>query len=370
MKKFLNLKCTQCHRDVDKIVDITHYTPDRCTITQGCEGRLQPLEYRSSAGIAVTPEVGVTDWRPRGSSTIKTSNVPTSVELINLETGKTKQLVIGSLRDEPSITLSFKGKVDSPKAYRAYVFRRETAFTSIFGTESGLEKKALRFNVNGDSPDLVTVYVNGVQRERGTGPDEYQLADQTSGQPPNTIVFNSTIDQTGVTQVDVIVSKEDARTTYDLTFTRNILDESRVGTGAYENVNFVEGMITQDAWQKFYLYTLDLENVSEIVPINSILVPSTSEELIFLLARRPYSQLDRYSTLVIPLKGLNEERDYVKYYKQDGAVTARVTSTSVTSTYPPLRFNKFVVEKPLTVATAGIQEQLVIDGKVITGPDS
>ena len=370
MKKYLRLQCTSCHRDIDKLVDTTHYSPDLCTITQGCEGRLQPIEYRSSAGIAVLPEVGVKDWQPRGTPTNKNVRLPEGEELIGLETGKTKQLVIGSLLNQPTITIPFKGKVDSPKTYRSYIFRREEPFTTISGVESGLEKKVLRFNATGPSPDLVEVYVNGIQRELGTGPDDYQIADGTTSQPPNTIVFNSVIDQSGMTQVDVIVSKVQAQVLYELTFTRNKHDESRVGTGAYENVDYVDGMVTADQWQRFYLYTLDLDSASDTMPLNSILVPAQDSDTFFLLARRPYSQLDRYSTMVILMKGLSDERDYLKYYSQYSVTTARATITSVLSIFPPLRFGKFVVEKPLTAATAGIQEQLVIDGKVITGPDS
>jgi hypothetical protein len=38
--------------------------------------------------------------------------------------------------------------------------------------------------------------------------------------------------------------------------------------------------------------------------------------------------------------------------------------------FPPLRFGKFEVEKTIKTATSGVEEQIVVDGNVITGPDA
>ena len=375
MKKYLRLTCTLCRRDIDKLVDVTHYTPDRCTITQGCEGRLQPIEYRSSAGIAVTPEVGVTDWQPRGTRVTQNVKVPTGEDLINLATGSLKQLVIASPRDQAYIDVSLRGKVDTPKAYRAYVFRREGAFSTISGVESGLDKKTLRFTATGDTPDMVEVYVNGVKREHNTSPEGFLFFDGKATfplpvPPPNTIVFNTPINEAGITQIDVIVSKVEVANDFSLRFTRNKYDESRATTGAYENISYVDGMLNNDTWQRFYLYTLDLDLITSQIPLNTLLVPTQDTTSMFLLSRKPYTQLDRYSTVVMPLKNLNTDGDYIKYYAQDSVTTARATSSSLLTIFPPLRFGKFTVEKTLKVATAGVEEQVVVDGKVITGPDA
>ena len=372
MKKYQRLTCTKCRRDIDKLVNITHYSPDSCTITQGCEGRLVPQEYRSSAGIAISPEVGITDWQfvsriPGEDKHARATNPALVVSpLLNLATGSKNQIVVASPVDGAVINLQFDGKADSPKAYRAYVFRKEGTFTTIAGVESGLEKKALRFNASGENPDVVEVYLNGVKQEPDT---DYIVADgsNSSAAPPNTIVFTETVDQPGIAQVDVIVSKEEVSATYVLEFKRHISDESRRGTGAYENVNSVSALINSNTWKTYYLYTLDLDLID--VPLNTILIPKDSEAMI-LLARRPYTQLDRYTTIVIPLEGMNQEVEYLKYYAVDGLPTLQATQESLLQIFPPLRLNKFTVERPITAATTGIEEQLVIDGKVITGPDA
>lgn len=361
MKKYQRLKCTKCNRDIDKLVNITHYSPDRCTITQGCEGRLTPVEYRSSAGIATSPEVGLTDWQPRGTTHTANPRLA-SPTLINLSTGSLSQIVVASTANTPTITIEFEGKADKPKAYRAYVFRREGPFSTIAGVESGLEKKALRFTKD----DMVEVFLNGVKQEPNT---DYTIADGSASSvaPPNTIVFKNVVDQPGVAQVDVIVSKEEVASSYYLVFKRNISDESRKNTGAFENIASVSGMIHNPDWKTYYLYTLDLEKID--IPLNTILVPKNSEAML-LLARRPYTQLDRYSTVVIPLQEMDIEIEYLKYFAVDGVPTLQATQESILQIFPPLRFNKFSVERPITTATAGIEEQLVIDGKVITGPDA
>ena len=382
MKKYQRLTCTKCHRDIDKLVNTTHYTPDRCTITQGCEGRLSPVEYRSSAGIAVSPRAGITDWQQHCHTTDLTNEVgsapvtnlpthctdrapsvrPRGSGLIGLSTGSLGQVVVAARSTAPTITIELEGKADKPKAYRAYVFRREGAFSTVAGVESGLEKKALRFAAG----DMVEVYLDGVKQEPG---EDYSVADgsATSSAPPNTIAFSRLIDQPGVTQVDVIVSKDEPAASYSLVLRRNTQDESRRGKGAYENVDTVSAIINSDGWEEYSLYTVDLEEVG--IPLNSILVPRDTDAML-LLARRPYTQLDRYSTLVIPLQSMNHEVDYLKFYAVDGVPALQATEESLLQIFPPLRFNKFAVERPVTTPVPGVQEQLVVDGKVIIGPDA
>jgi len=377
VKKYLRLTCTICKRSIDKLVDLTHYAPDECTITLNCEGRLLPIEYRSNAEIAVAPALGVTDWRPRGTKVFN-SPTDTAPSLIALETGTLKQLTLGvALASDPgegaTHNVTFSVRADTPKAYRQYVYRMDQSFDSVAGVESGLEKKSLRFTAYGANPDLVEVYVNGVKRAEGTGTDDYQVYNGSNGILPNTIKFNSSIVQAGITQVDVIVSKEQASNDITLTFTRNALDESRAGTGAYENVSYVDRFdetLAAPHLRRYYVFHLDLDTATQL-SLNSILVsPSTNTDAIFLLARSPYSTLDRYTDLVVELSGMDEERDYIKFYAVNSVTTARVTQTAISTIYPPLTLGKFAVEKTIKTQLPGVTEQITIDGAVITGPDA
>ena len=367
MKKFINLKCTNCKRSIDKLVDITHFAPDQCTITLGCEGRLRPVDYKSNASIVVAPEVGLTDWRPRTSkiSSVVADAVPS---LVNLETGALKQIVIGVARttaplDTEVLTIPFTLKSDVPKDYRQYVYRKDGSFQTISGVESGLAKKTLRYSTD----DLVEVFLNGVKLEIGTAADQYQLfGPSTSPAGPNSIFFNTAIDSASTTQVDVIVSKAETATIIHLAFNRNVLDESRVGTGAFENISFMDRLI-DSTWVRYYLFTYDLNDVD--IPLNSIMIPDVQDSF-FMLARSPYSQLDRYMDILAAFDGLSLERDYLKFFAENSSTTLRIASTAVTTIFPPMRAGKFSTEVTIKTALAGVSEQVLVDGKVITGPDA
>jgi hypothetical protein len=88
-----------------------------------------------------------------------------------------------------------------------------------------------------------------------------------------------------------------------------------------------------------------------------------------LLARKPYSILDRYPNLSITLDTLSFERDYLKYFVVDGAIVLYVTSTSVSPIYPLFQVQKFTPEKTIQIALAGVSNQVIVDGSVIVGPD-
>lgn len=389
MKKYLHLACDKCNRGIDKLVDLTHFFPDKCVITLGCEGRLHPVQYRSDAQIATTPEAGITDWRPRGSTQNQQIKDAAPV-FINTSTGKKDQLVLAVRLDaEPAdsstLVLPLQIAADTPKTYRQYVFRYETAFTTVVGVESGLEKKTLRFNayssVSSPIPDIVQVYVNGVQRYQGPGTDDFQVYDGTSASsvPPNTISFNTAIDLSGNTQVDVIVSQPAAISTASLSFFRNQEDESRASTGAWENVSCVEEFIS-GVWTKFYLFTCDV-STSTALTLNTILTASTSLVLngtvqvslanaAFLLARDPFSSLDRYTDISAPLTGMSPDSKYLKYSMVDNKPSLQVTESLLSTLYPPFRVNKFTYEKTIKTAVTGVTGQVTIDGNVIIGPDA
>ncbi len=377
MKKYLRLVCSICNRTADRLVDNTHFVPDRCTITFRCEGRLFPIQYRSNGDITALPAPGITDWRPRGQAV--SINTAAAAELVNSSTGSLQQVVLAvALATPPSDTstvqLLLNEQADTPRAYRQYVYRYETTFSTVSGVEAGLEKKTLRYSTG----DTVEVYLNGVKLVNGTGANDYQIADGVSSVPPNTISFNTEISPTGIYQVDVIVSAAVASTSTTLTFTRQTISaaNARPVLGAWDNVNYVERLTT-----KYYLYVLDLSE-STTLKLNTILttagsaivtgpVPITlpTSSIKMLLARSPYSQIDRYLNVLAPLENLAGGDGYLKYHVVDGVACLELTKSSVVPTYPLLKATKFNVETTITTALAGVDDQVTVDGSVIVGPD-
>lgn len=389
MKKFLRYSCSVCKRSADRLVDNVRAMPDKCTITFKCEGRLFPIQYRSDGGITSAPEVGIVDWRARGTKVTGILDDQAQT-FLDTSTGTTQQIVLAvqihptmSFVPTPSGTdpgstliLKLNQRSDAPKNYKSYVYRMDTTFSTISGVESGLEKKTLRYSTT----DVVEVYLNGVKQELGApGTGTYQIYDGAVQVPPNTIAFNPSISLPGTTQVDVIVSAAAVTTQSTLTFNRNVSDESRLTTGSWENVDYVE-MFNGTTWGKWYLFTLDLVDASSLA-LNSIMTAASSatinglinvaaENMMLLLARKPYSVLDRYTNLVVPLTTLTFERDYLKYFTVNAKPVLYVTETAKQTVYPLLHVVKFNAEKTTKTALAGVTDQIVVDGSVIVGPDA
>jgi hypothetical protein len=223
--------------------------------------------------------------------------------------------------------------------------------------------------------------LNGVKLVNGTGASDFQLYNGTgsNGVPSNTVNFNTTVSLPGITQVDVIVSPAVPVVPIELLFTRNVNDESRRSKGAWENVDYVSRFNGTD-WVPYYVFYLDLADgtalkLNSIMTVDSMGVLNGTDNILssamhFLLAHAPYSQIDRHANITIPLDSLNFDTEYLKYYLVDGTEVLYATEKSISTVYPPLRIQKFVVEKTIQVPVPGFTNQIVVDGNVIVGPDA
>jgi hypothetical protein len=384
MKKYLRTICTICKRTTDKPVDNARFTPDGCTITLNCQGRLIPIEYRSNADVATAPRTGLTDWYPRNRQ-LTTSTALSAAELIDTATGSAKQLVLAvELTSTPASSATAELKLvvqaDTPKAYNQYTFRFDNTFTTVSGVETTLEKKTLRFTAYGTDPDMVEVYVNGVFIVQGTGTDQYQIFNGTNSVPANLISFNSAVQLSGTTQVDVIVSKAASTQVRSITFNFNTearrLLRSKTITGAWENVDSYTRLYL-GAQRTYYLFTADISGTTAI-DINTLMTPTgvsvsgadaPLSSAFLMLARSPYTQVDRYPDTVVRLDSITAP-DYLKFYVSKNVNTLAVTQTASVSLYPPARLHKLSTENTLKTIVQGTTEQVVVDGAVVVGPDT
>jgi hypothetical protein len=69
------------------------------------------------------------------------------------------------------------------------------------------------------------------------------------------------------------------------------------------------------------------------------------------------------------LENLDVDRDYLKYHNVDSVGTLEVTDTSIETIYPPVRLVRFNTESTIKETSKGEDEQIIIDGSLITGPD-
>jgi len=384
MKKYLRLACSVCKRTVDKLVDNIRYSPDKCTITLRCEGRLFPLEYRSDASITPAPEIGIVDWYQRGTSPSSISQKG-ETRFIDTSTGEKQQLVLAvhlneAPADTSSAVLKLIAKDAIPKEFKSYVFRRSSQFTSISGVEDGLSAKTLRFKAWGPTPDDVKVYLNGVLLSRGTGVNDYQLDDGTVAPPApsNTVKFNSPILPDGIFQVEIVVSKFTEAEPFIVTFSRNRDDETRLYSGAWENVSHITRFNGVSS-QNFYLFTFDVFQ-NTILPVDSVLFPYSDatvtgfgdvplESCFFVFARKPYSHVDRYNDVGATLSSLNSTSEYLKYHNKGDSLVLEISESSLSTHFPSSTVHRFNPELTIKTEILGDSEQLVVDGKVIVGPD-
>lgn len=365
-KRYVKLQCSVCERQKNVLWDSIRAVPDRCTITLRCTGRLYEVERLNNIDIATTPETGVEDWYARGTPVNPVLAV--GDEWTSTATGQTKQLVIGVRAPTPpgptaTLTLPLAIRTAASKTFRQYVYRQEGSIASVSGVESGVEKKVLRYTSTGPSPDVVEVYVNGIKREQGLGPDQFQLYDATPTTPaaPNTVVFNTAVSSAGVTQVDVIVSRPVTQDISQLILQRVIYDEQRVGTGAWENVDAVE--FNGDT---YYLFYVDVLQTTQLT-LNTVLYPSGNittlvdagptafpvwTDLIMVLANAPYTYMDRALFSVVRLSEIDGSEDVLRFLKIDDLQELQVTASAETAVYPPLVASTFTFDDYLP-ATAG-----------------
>lgn len=383
MKKYLRAICTVCKRTTDKPVDTARFAPDGCTITLSCQGRLVPLEYRSNANVATASSVGLVDWYPRGQapSSVSQSSAP---DLVNTATGSLSQVVLAveAIADPGSgstATLSLSVQSDAPRDYRQYTFRFDAPFSTVSGVEASPDKKTLRFAAYGSIPDVVEVYVNGVLATLGQGLNEYQIFDGNNSVPANLVYFNNSVELGGSTQVDIVVSKAAAKKVKTLTFYRNT--EARrllrnTSVGAWENVSGFTRIVDGQA-RSYFLFTADVKDTAEIdintimtvegdVLLDTVQVPTSSAFL--MLAREPYTQVDRYPDTPVRLDKITSP-NFMKFQMVDGTPTLLVTGNSIASLYPPAQLLKLNAESTLKTIVSGATSGISIDGSVVVGPD-
>jgi hypothetical protein len=391
MKTYVVLQCNTCARTKDSRVDLTHYAPDRCTITLGCEGRLSPVGYTSNGGAnpRVAPP-GVTNWYPRGTVLTNTVAVQADV-LFDTSTGLNKQLVIAvsdaALGFTPSdaavLYLNLVAEQQTAKDYRQYTYRRSVQFNTVNGVEDGQAKKVLRYDITGTNPDEVQVYVNGVKRDRGVGALNFQLFDGTgtSPCPPNTVLFNTMITGTS-NQVDVIVTKASATSVIQIPLQRIIHDESRVGLGAWEGIDAV----TSPAIGRWSLFYCDFIDVSGSLAIDVKLrydagnlpylidVPDgppffVLEPSIMLTRTKLFTTVDRNRSAWIPIKSLSADTEYLMVKIVDGVRALTATQNSAQDLFPTLDVVHLTTPALVTSGLTGNIDSTQIDSEIVVGPD-
>lgn len=387
MKNYAKLKCTKCTRIIDQLVDTTHYVPNKCIITLGCEGRLEIQGYTDNGRtILGVPDAGVTNWVQRGS-TISASADPDAQEFVGLSNGSKQQLVVAVKRDSTlvantaTLAVNLISESTTTKNYRKYTFRRYSPISILNGFEDSNEKKILRYTISGNLPDIVEVYVDGVKRTRGTGQLEYMLSDGINYVPPNSIAFNTPVSGDPA-QVDVVITQPTVETHVVLPFLKMRNDDSRVGLGTWEGVSYVK-TFPEALWDLFYC---DLDEVVNL-PLNvklringntpavlsngSIKTISSSNAAFLMSTSTLFTKVDRVKGRWIPFFTLITSSNYFTINVTDTNVKElTVTKESLRDIFPLLEVSPFVAEPILTSNLSGNSSAIKPTSSFVIGPNA
>jgi hypothetical protein len=389
-KRYVKLECSICARTRDSLINPKYYTPDKCTITLGCEGRLSPVgETSDGSSLIGVPPIGLQNWYARSSTPVGPTPLMADV-LYDTSTGRTRQLIVAiqdsaigfTPNDTCTLTLNLIAEQQQARDYRQYTYRKTGSFAVVNGVEDAVAKKVLRYTITGANPDQVEVYVDGVKRVRGTGAAEYQLYDGVVGSPvpPNSVLFNTVV--TGVApQVDVIVTKAATLSTLSLPLVRMIADDSRVGTGAWEGVDGIKKL--NDRWSLFYCdftevgttpvdvkLRLDPAVANMVVQGNTTAIVPPASSAILLSRTKLHTAVDRTRGSWAPLSMLTSTANYlvIKFY--DGARQLLVTTASVLDVFPPLEVLRYNTPTLLRTGLSGNNDAGEIDSSITIGPDA
>lgn len=391
MKRYIKLQCTACKRERDELIRVSQYTPDKCTITLGCEGRLSPVGFTNNGANTVgVPPAGLVNWYPRGQTlNANVELIPES--LYSTSTGSNQQIILAVrtkevISDDAYVSLKLEAEQQSSKDYRQYTYRRAGGIQLINGVEDNQAKKVLRYSsTNGD---LVQVYVNGIKLNEGLNPEDYQLYGDQSPTPANSIYFNSPLTG-GFSQIDVIVTKKSTISEIELKFIRMTDDESRLGLGAWEGIESVK--LLNETWKLFYCDisklvsppeldiklrlsdnpTLLIDGAAQIVLSNQ---PNTraqnSDTAAILLSRENlFTHIDRQRSNWVPITNLKNNTNFLITKLVNNTRTVFVSETSISPLFPALIPKSYSEVKILKTRLNGNVDAAELDNNLVVGPD-
>ena len=322
MTTYVTYSCTTCRRTKSFAKDNYRATPDHCTITKGCAGRLVPLSEQLEAQRA-SPLAGVDDWYARGTS--RTVVLEDAVEAdFELSTSASGGLIIAVKSDDESelptqLFLTIEQRKVEDVGFQRFSFSVNSTHNAVSGetTISGRDSLGvnLRFDQATINEDRVLVRVNGVLVINGT-------------LTPNTITFETAL--TLGTAVEVIVYSEKITTEHDIVFTRNSTLIPSLVRGSWSNIDYVNRVDMDGNETNWYLYSTD--SVSGLASGKIRVVENDiTADAMFLLASSPYQSVDRYLNFFVEQADL--ENDFLMTCSSGKLLTTPSVRTEI---YPAL----------------------------------
>jgi hypothetical protein len=364
MNRYITYQCTVCRRTKDVERDDKRAIPSGCTITKGCVGTL--FKIGDKAYAEQTKSVaGVTDWYPRGTSPTKDAQQVTS-DYVEMQVSSSGALVIAvkmtaaQANAIPEFTLKIQQRRVETIPFTQFIFRifkietvtqpgqEDEVTTVVSGRDS--QGRNLRIDSTAQSEGRLKVRVNGVER---TDYIVTATGQASSISIPGELKLESVI--------DIIILSEKEVEEKELTFVTNRTIAVNDLSGAWGNVRWVDRLnplLSEPNEERFWLYTctstaaLPSSARIKIVGLYNGDVLFDPEWAVFLLASTPYSHVDRYLGLVIPLPVLQEDFKILTSNKSTRDFTT--DKTNIVSVYPPLRIKRGYTSQSQSLTSADV----------------
>lgn len=372
MRTYLKLKCPVCKRTKDELVNTTHFSIPKCTITLGCTGIMQPMQYSDYGDTTIgTPPVGAQNWYSRFQQVTRFTSK--EVNYIPLSIGKDSVLMMAvadSAIDFSTDTITVNCLIEqsTPRDFLEYTFNFTTTFDKVMGAENGnLAKKVLRFS----SSNVVKVFLDGEEFTEGTGDTNFQIARTGNTLTANTIFFNKTF--SGDHQVKVVITKPVQQTNTPIEFHRN--HNAVTLATAWNDVETV--VIDGQRYSLFYsIFHQSVIPAGKQMQVNTVLASVSGtldnaainlQNCVFLLSSGP-TKLDRGLTSSVPLAKLESNELKLLVVEMENVKALTIPEEAVSSVFPYMTAITFGAEPILKASTASGVD-FVIDNSYILGPN-
>jgi hypothetical protein len=353
MNRYFIYQCTVCRRTKDIPRNDTHVIPTGCTITKGCSGTLLKVGERDIAE-QTAPVVGVTDWYPRGTHPSDSEPVKT-IEYVNMSGSSTGALVLAIRMTEDqanavsSVVVTLEQRRVEEISFNQFTYYVLTnGMTTISGRDS--QGKNLRIDSTAVTEGRLRVRVNGVIRT------DYTVNSSINS---SSVVFSSVLPLQSA--VDIIVFNEREVEDKELEFVTNRTIPVSDLSGAWGNVRWIDKInpaIPGPNEERWWLYTCT--SIAGLQPsarikVTQVLAETTEisfENIMFLLASPPYSHVDRYLGLVVPMTECVEDFNILTSSK----ITRdfMIEKTRAKSIYPPLKIKRGYTEQQKSLTSEDI----------------
>lgn len=328
-------KCTVCNKIKNIQNDPLRAVPNSCTITLGCSGSLNVLDTQGK----ILPD-SESNWVARGKD-LQIASAPISEETTLMSVSSSGALTIAVKMSDlvalntPNLSVKFEQRRIESVKFTQFVFMNTTATNTISGKDS--YGKNLRIDLTAFAEGRVRVKVNGVHRN-----DFTVIAGQNAS-----VTFETTIATLSTVDIFVYLEKEvEGRT---LTFVANYALSVNSLTGSWGNVKWIylPDKITK-AETKYWLFTS--VSTGNIQPSSyARLVEVVGHELSnveFLLAKKPFSHLDRYHLGTI--RAIDLESSFSVFASNRSIRDFTVSPKLVTSTFPIIKIYYYGEKASLT----------------------